>query len=133
MPGAQDAKWAYEDDTLPDGTPVRKGMFVCFLPHAMGRCTQLWGPDAEQFDPERWLHDETSMREPNFFKFTAFQAGKRRCLGMDMAFFEAKAVLATVLRAFRVSLAPGGAAVEPNQRSLTLPMKHGLSVTVAAR
>ena len=128
----KDAKCAAADDVLPDGTQVRKGMFVGFLPYAMGRSPRLWGESAEVFDPERWLRDECAMREPNLFKFTAFQAGPRRCLGMDMAHLEAKAVLATLLPRFRFALAPG-ARVMMNQRTLTLPMLHGLQVVVKPR
>jgi cytochrome P450 len=41
---------------------MRKGDLVSFQPYVMGRMKFLWGEDAEQFRPERWL-----------FKFTAFQ------------------------------------------------------------
>ena len=55
-----------------------------------------------------------------------------RCLGMDMAYFEAKAVLATLLPKFRFALA-AGADVKMNQRTLTPPMLHGLQVVVTPR
>lgn len=127
----KDAKWAYADDVLPDGTPVKKGMFVAFLPHTMGRCTQLWGDDAETFNPERWLGPDVP-KQPDYFKFTAFQAGKRRCLGMDMAYLEAKTILAIMLPKYKFSIAPG-TTVEANQRNVTLPVLNGLRVVVTQR
>jgi cytochrome P450 len=73
----KEAKEVFEDDVLPDGTPVRKGDVVAFLPWSMGRDTDLWGKDAEEFRPERFLeetHDgKKNVMKPSPFKFIAFQ------------------------------------------------------------
>ncbi|KAL3592798.1 hypothetical protein D5086_011438 [Populus alba] len=50
-----DGKVAMQDDVLPDGTVIKKGMRVSYHPYAMGRLEMLWGPDWEKFKPERWL------------------------------------------------------------------------------
>lgn len=57
---------------LPDGSRVRKGNITGFVPYSMGRMTKLWGDDALEFKPERWLKDGIFQPEP-LFKFTAFQ------------------------------------------------------------
>ena len=54
----QDAKCCLSDDTLPDGYAVKKGDMVNYQPYAMGRMDFLWGADAEEFRPERWLDDD---------------------------------------------------------------------------
>ena len=69
----QDAKICFADDTLPDGFSVRKGELVSYLPYAMGRMKSIWGDDAEEFKPERWLDSNRIFQQESPFKFTAFQ------------------------------------------------------------
>ncbi|PNX62304.1 cytochrome p450 704c1-like protein, partial [Trifolium pratense] len=52
-----ESRYCFSDDTLPDGYSVRKGDLVSFQPYVMGRMKFLWGEDAEQFRPERWLDE----------------------------------------------------------------------------
>lgn len=68
----QDPKGVIADDLLPDGTKVKKGSLVVYVAYAMGRMTALWGADACDFKPERWLKDGVVQPESPF-KFTAFQ------------------------------------------------------------
>ena len=71
----QDGKFAVADDVLPDGTKVRRGNIVAFYAYAMGRMEYLWGPDALEFNPDRWLRDGVFQPE-SLFKFTAFQVSR---------------------------------------------------------
>lgn len=67
----QNAKEAVEDDILPDGTVVKKGTLTAFLPYSMGRMKFIWGDDALEFKPERWLKDGL-FQPDHLFKFLAF-------------------------------------------------------------
>lgn len=69
---SQEGRLCFSDDTWPDGFSVRKGELVSFQPYAMGRMKYLWGDDAEDFRPERWLDENGNFRQENPFKFTAF-------------------------------------------------------------
>lgn len=60
------------DDILPDGTKVKAGGMVTYVPYSMGRMEYNWGPDAKEFKPERWLKDGF-FQNASPFKFTAFQ------------------------------------------------------------
>ncbi|KAM6584623.1 hypothetical protein CsatB_011625 [Cannabis sativa] len=99
-----DGKICLADDTLPDGYSVRKGDFVAYQPYAMGRMKCLWGDDAEQFRPERWLNENGVFQPQSPFKFTAFQAGPRICLGKEFAYRQLKIFAAVLLSYFEFKL-----------------------------
>ena len=69
----QDVKCCFSNDTLPDGHAVRRGDMVNYQPYAMGRMKFLWGDDAEEFRPERWLDGDGVFVPESPYKFTAFQ------------------------------------------------------------
>lgn len=75
---------------------------------ALHRNPQVWGADAGEFRPERWLADDgKSLRpEPVEGSFVGFSRGTRRCLGRRFAESEYAAVLSDVLRNCRIELAP---------------------------
>ncbi|KAI3471078.1 hypothetical protein Pfo_027741 [Paulownia fortunei] len=98
-----DGKCSNEDDILPDGYKIKKGDGISYMPYAMGRMTYIWGEDAEKFRPERWLENGV-FRGESPFKFTAFQAGPRICLGKEFAYTQMKIIAATLLFFFRFKL-----------------------------
>lgn len=98
-PVAWDSKHAAAADTLPDGTPVKKGDRVTYFPYGMGRMEEIWGMDRLEFKPDRWF-ENGELKPVSPFKFPVFQAGPRMCLGKEMAFIQMKYVVATVLKRF---------------------------------
>lgn len=95
-----DAKICFSDDTLPDGYSVRKGDLIAYQPYAMGRMKVIWGDDAEKFRPERWLNETGVFQPESPFKFSAFQAGPRICLGKEFAYRQMKIFSAVLLSCF---------------------------------
>uniref|UniRef100_A0A453QPV6 Cytochrome P450 86A2 n=1 Tax=Aegilops tauschii subsp. strangulata TaxID=200361 RepID=A0A453QPV6_AEGTS len=65
------------------------------------------------------------------YKFMAFNAGPRTCLGKEVAFTQMKVVAAAMLWNFAVEAVPGHV-VEP-KLSIILHMKNGLAVAVKRR
>ncbi|KAK4748373.1 hypothetical protein SAY87_014959 [Trapa incisa] len=127
-----DAKICFSDDTLPDGFSVRKGDMVSFQPYAMGRMKFIWGEDAEEFRPERWLDEDELFRSESPFKFTAFQAGPRICLGKEFAYRQMKIFSALLVRCFVFKLADENRPV--NYRTMiNLHIDGGLPVRVFHR
>ncbi|CAJ2657588.1 unnamed protein product [Trifolium pratense] len=101
-----DGRTADEPDVLPDGYKVEKGDGVYYLAYAMGRMSSIWGEDAEEFRPERWINNGIFQPESPF-KFVAFHAGPRMCLGKDFAYRQMKIVAMAILHFFKFKLANG--------------------------
>ncbi|KAL6350698.1 hypothetical protein AAG906_028155 [Vitis piasezkii] len=126
----QDPKGILEDDVLPDGTRVKAGGMVTYVPYSMGRMEYNWGPDATLFKPERWLK-EGFFQNASPFKFTAFQAGPRICLGKDSAYLQMKMAMALLCRFFKFNLVQGH--IVKYRMMTILSMANGLKVTVSRR
>ncbi|VAH17066.1 unnamed protein product [Triticum turgidum subsp. durum] len=127
-----DNKECFSDDVLPNGFSVGKGDMVFYAPYAMGRMERLWGEDAQVFRPERWLDEHGVFQPESPFKFTAFQAGPRICLGKEFAYRQMKIFAAVLLRFFVLALRDKDASV--NYRTMiTLYIEQGLHLTAVAR
>ncbi|XP_049351502.1 cytochrome P450 704C1-like [Solanum verrucosum] len=127
-----DGKICFSDDTLPDGFSVNKGDMVSYQPYAMGRMKFIWGDDAEEYKPERWLDGDGFFRPESPFKFTAFQAGPRICLGKEFAFRQMKIFSSVLLSYFVFKLSDDKKTV--NYRTMiNLHINGGLHVRVFHR
>ncbi|KIK91734.1 hypothetical protein PAXRUDRAFT_148862 [Paxillus rubicundulus Ve08.2h10] len=74
----------------------------------MHRRTDLWGPDASEFDPDRFIDERLhKYLVPNPFIFLPFNAGPRICLGQQFAYSEMSFMLIRLLQNFSsISLSP---------------------------
>jgi cytochrome P450 len=97
-------KEALEDDVLPTGARIRKGDFIQFAPWVMGRLESIWGSDASEMKPERWIGNDGELKKESHFKWPVFNAGPRICLGMQMATQEAMILVAAILSSFHLEL-----------------------------
>ncbi|TVU12854.1 hypothetical protein EJB05_46518 [Eragrostis curvula] len=119
-----DNKMADEDDLLPNGYRVIKGDGINYMIYAMGRMTYLWGEDAEEFRPERWLVNGVFQQESPY-KFVSFNAGPRVCLGKEFAYRQMKILAATLIHFFRFKLADESK--DPTYKTMfTLHIDNGL-------
>ncbi|XP_044502185.1 cytochrome P450 86A8-like [Mangifera indica] len=131
-PVPEDSKHVISDDVLPDGTFVPAGSSVTYSIYATGRMRSTWGDDCLEFRPERWLSsDGKKFMMHNSYKFVAFNAGPRICLGKDLAYLQMKSVAAAVLLRHRLTVVAGHKVEQ--KMSLTLFMKYGLKVNVHKR
>ncbi|OAY82131.1 Cytochrome P450 704C1 [Ananas comosus] len=126
-----DGKCADEDDVLPDGLKVKKGDGVNYMMYAMGRMTYLWGEDADEFKPDRWLANGV-FQPASPFKFVAFNAGPRICLGKEFAYRQMKILAATLIHFFRFRLEDESRSIK-YRTMFTLHIDGGLPVTALRR
>lgn len=129
----EDFKYVISDDVLPDGTLVPAGSNVTYSIYSVGRMKAIWGEDCMEFRPERWLSTEGDRFDPpkDGYKFVAFNAGPRTCLGKDLAYLQMKSVASAVLLRYRLTPVPGHRVEQ--KMSLTLFMKNGLHVHLQPR
>ncbi|KAL9191099.1 hypothetical protein ACHAXT_000805 [Thalassiosira profunda] len=85
-----------------DIPPHTRVMIPIYLLH---RHPKYWA-DPEKFQPERWLDKSEHGRCSHHFAYLPFSAGGRNCIGQRFAVWEAKLILAPIIRAFEMSLSP---------------------------
>ena len=100
VPG--NARRANKATTLPTGggpdgkSPIyiKPQTDVQYSIHVMHRRTDIWGPDAEEFKPERFVG-----RKPGW-EYLPFNGGPRICIGQQFALTEASYVIVRLLQRF---------------------------------
>ncbi|KAF9532497.1 cytochrome P450 [Crepidotus variabilis] len=88
--------------SVPKGTKIFLSVFNC------NRNKELWGADADEFKPERWLDELpeaiTNSRVPGVYSnLMTFGGGGRSCIGFKFSQLEMKVVLSLLIREFRFS------------------------------
>ncbi|KAF5822999.1 putative abieta-7,13-dien-18-ol hydroxylase [Helianthus annuus] len=127
-----DLKICFSSDVLPDGCIVKKGDVVAYMPYAMGRMKFIWGDDAHEFKPERWLDANGCFHSKSPFKFTAFQAGPRTCLGREFAYRQMKIFSSILLGCFAFKLS--NANEDPKYRTtINIQLDGPLNIYVSLR
>ncbi|PPQ75632.1 hypothetical protein CVT26_001552 [Gymnopilus dilepis] len=88
-------KYGNQPFYLPEGGRTAYSVFL------MHRRKDLWGPDADEFDPDRFLDERLKKYlTPNPFIFLPFNAGPRICLGQQFAYHETSFFLIRLLQQF---------------------------------
>ncbi|XP_011658477.1 alkane hydroxylase MAH1 [Cucumis sativus] len=125
-------KVATQHDILPSGHHIKPKTKIVFSLYALGRMSEVWGKDCLEFKPERWINSENGkIKHVPSYKFLAFNAGPRTCLGKHVAFIELKIVAAAIIHNYNI-IQQTGHQVVPNA-SIILHMKHGFKVKVTKR
>ena len=120
------ARFANRDTILPlgggpDGASpifIPKGGVVAYHTYNLHRRTDIYGPDALEFRPERWGPDE-NLRPG--WGYLPFNGGPRICVGQQFALTEASYTIVRLVQEFE--------AVEDRDGS---PWMEKLSLTVAS-
>lgn len=88
---------------LGEFIPKNTRIFIpIFLLH---RHPKYW-TDPLEFKPERWLKSNRDDEKFHHFAYLPFSAGGRNCIGQKFAIYEAKLILAPVIREFEIKASP---------------------------
>ncbi|WP_328931483.1 MULTISPECIES: cytochrome P450 [unclassified Streptomyces] len=127
------AREATRDTELTGVHPMRRGAWALILTPMLHRDPEVWGPDAEEFDPDRFDAKAVRSRAPHTFK--PFGTGARACIGRQFALHEATLVLGLLLRRYelrpdpayrlrvteRLTLMPEGLRLHLDRRTASAP------------
>eukprot|EP00924_Labyrinthula_sp_SR-Ha-C_P001618 snap_masked-scaffold_18-processed-gene-3.28-mRNA-1 protein AED:1.00 eAED:1.00 QI:0/-1/0/0/-1/1/1/0/535 len=90
-------------DVLPDGSVVPKGTTVIYDAFSIAHDPSVY-ENPREFLPERWMSDDRVPESFDDSKYIVFAAGKRICMGKDLALQEMKMFVSYFLNAFEISL-----------------------------
>ncbi|KAK7339596.1 hypothetical protein VNO77_20274 [Canavalia gladiata] len=124
-------KCALKPDVLPSGHRIDANTMIVYSLYSMGRMEETWGEDCLKFRPERWISEKGGIIHIPSYKFIAFNAGPRSCLGKDISFNEIKMIAIAMLWNYHIHLVEGHSTTPG--ASIVLYMKHGLKVTLTKR
>ncbi len=95
---------ARADTVLGGRYAMKAGEGVLVVIPAVHRDPDLWGPDALEFDPDRFTSERVKFRPAHIYK--PFGTGERACIGRQFALHEAVLVLGTILRRYQLEADP---------------------------
>ena len=75
--------------------PLPVGTNVGCNPYVLHRSKDMWGDDAEEWNPARWL-DEHGQEKLSPKNLTTFGRGSRACIGKDIAWIVVRKTLIEV-------------------------------------
>lgn len=88
-----------------------QGIYVAWNAYGVQTDTQVWGPTARDFIPERWGSSSEEIlarmrKETAKGTFIAFNSHSRKCPGQDFALLQMKIVLFELVRRTKWHVAP---------------------------
>ncbi|KAJ3063579.1 hypothetical protein HDU98_000598 [Podochytrium sp. JEL0797] len=129
------ARMAVQDDIL-DGVRIPKGTILIMSSDALHKNKEFWGPDADEFNPSRWLDAKNPTTISSGFDavvsqpdaqgsfFSPFLSGPRNCIGAKFATTEIKVLVAYLVRNFEFTPPVGGFKFEIRRRNVMFPFPH---------
>jgi len=79
---------------MTDSISIAKGTLITISGAAINRSSTIWGPDAKEFKPDRWLSEDgisgKAKEVQGHRHLLTFVDGPRTCLGKDFAIAEFK-------------------------------------------
>ena len=115
--------------TVINGVAIPKHTSITLSPFAMNRSQAVWGPDAEEFIPERWMPDRRKPGIEHNGGFLTYAVGPKACIGKEYSLRAIKAVIIGLVSEFEFSY-EGEDPLNNLVPGLTLRPRGGLNVKV---
>ncbi|KAH1513894.1 hypothetical protein KXX29_009738 [Aspergillus fumigatus] len=118
-------------DTTIQGERVPKGTNILIVPAALNVSKKLWGEDALEFNPDRWMGSgkNNGGTSSNFANMT-FLHGPRSCIGASFAKAEFACLLASIVGRLKFKFSDPDYKSEAPSAGVTARLKHELLLTV---
>lgn len=111
------------DYFIPKGTIIVLSMWL------INRSPGIWGADAAEFKPERWINDDGKPNQhggsSSNYDFLTFLHGPRSCIGQNFAKAEMRCLLSAMVASFRWDLAMDDRKVLP-RGVITIKPENGM-------
>ncbi|KAK1219641.1 hypothetical protein PQX77_017631 [Marasmius sp. AFHP31] len=107
-----------------NAVPVVKGQRVVVSIAQYNRLKEVWGEDADEYNPERFVNIKTPTTLGVFGNLMTFSGGIRGCIGWRFAVLEIQVVLAALVESFVFST-PEGIEMDEVRVGLSVPMIKG--------
>ncbi|GJJ11630.1 hypothetical protein Clacol_005866 [Clathrus columnatus] len=108
--------------------PINKGERVIISLLAYNRLKSIWGEDADEWRPERFLHGNGTHSQVNLgliANLATFSSGIRGCIGWRFSLLEMQAILIELLENFELSPSPGNVEIIRGSAGVMAPMVKG--------
>ncbi|OWR40717.1 cytochrome P450 [Danaus plexippus plexippus] len=106
---------------LPTGKRLPAGAGAVISIWGCHRNPEFWGPDAECFDPDRFLPERFDLVKPG--SYLPFSNGPRNCLGYQYALMSIKTALCAILRNYKILGEPEATPIPHIRVKLDVMMK----------
>ncbi|KAF3933753.1 hypothetical protein ABW19_dt0207155 [Dactylella cylindrospora] len=105
-------------DTTLNGHPVPKDTAVMVIAAAINHAEEFWGPDAAEFNPDRWDKPGGNGGATSNYANMTFLMGPRSCIGQKFAMEEFKAI---------VTCLAGKFAFEEETKDMEISVRGGIT------
>eukprot|EP00158_Paraphelidium_tribonemae_P002881 Partr_v1_DN25751_c0_g1_i1_m74634 putative Cytochrome p450 len=99
------------EDVEYKGYVIPEGNYICVAPALSQLDKEVWGEDANEFNPDRFLPTNPKLADAighgAASSYLPFGAGRHRCIGESFAYIQLKTIIASFVRTFDFKYAPG--------------------------
>ncbi|KAF7305701.1 Peroxidase [Mycena chlorophos] len=108
-----------------DGVSVPSGCEVSAPAYTIQRDPRIWGEDAEEYRPERWIEEGGGGLKKHML---TFGSGPRACIGKNLAYIQMQLALATVLLRYEFTMQPDVTELRSVEGFMHRPLELWLAV-----